>query len=350
MLTTRLKVACLGTAFATAIAGCSASTEHGTSALPFANDRARAANRAGGPHFIHEYKLPTGTYPSSIIAGPDGAMWFGTYPLYGYYQPTHLGIWRITTKGRKRFFPFEYGVYDIAAGGDGRIWFTNPYQYTYNVGAITTHGKITTYSQGSNGSPESIAADASGHLWYTSFGGTISDIVEIDTSGNTLRTFKAYNSFADKVAYGPNGAIWFNAIANPVIVGRITHKGKQVYAPIGGPNYIPGRMALGPDGRMWICDGDALAAVDRRFNVTLYTLTAGGTFAGVTVGADGNMWGAESQYGHIVRVTTKGTMTEYSTPGYDMLPTAIAAGPDGNLWFAEFQRHTGKTKIGVLQP
>ncbi len=351
MLTTPLKTACLGAGFAALLAGCSGSSAPSTrAAIPFVADSARFAERATGPRFLHEYKLPTGTYPSSIIAGPDGEMWFGTYPLFGYYQPTHLGIWRMTTKGRKHYFPFENGVYDIAAGADGRVWFTNPYQYDYNVGAITHGGTITTYSQASNGSPESIAPDASGHLWYTSFGGSSSDIVEIDTSGTTVATFKAYNSLADKVAYGPNGAIWFNAIANPVIVGRITHKRKQVYAPIGGPNYIPGQMALGPDGRMWICDGNALAAVDRRFNVTLYTLSSGGTFAGVTVGPDGNMWGAESQYGHIVRVTTRGTMTEYSTPGHEMLPTAIAAGPDGNIWFAEFQRHTAKTKIGVLQP
>jgi virginiamycin B lyase len=101
---------------------------------------------------------------------------------------------------------------------------------------------------------------------------------------------------------------------------------------------------------VWICDGDALAAVDRKFNVTLYTLSAGGSFSGVTAGPDGNMWGAESQYGHVVRVTTSGTMTEYQTPGYEMLPTAIAAGSDGNIWFTEFQRHTAKTKIGVLAP
>src|SRR5579863_3950590 len=219
----------LAAALAMQLAGCSGSAAHGTAALPSVTDRA-GAQHAPRPHFLHEYKLPMGTYPSSIIAGPDGAMWFGTYPLFGYYQPTHLGVWRITTKGRKRYFPFETGVYDVAAGGDGRVWFTNPYQYTYNVGAITTDGTITTYAQAGNGSPESIAPDASGHLWYTSFGGSSFDIVEIDTSGKTVGTFKAYNSFADKVAYGGTGAIWFDAIANPVIVGRITRKGGQRYA------------------------------------------------------------------------------------------------------------------------
>jgi len=331
------------------LAGCSAAGTHATPAIPFVTVGAGAIKYARGPHFLHEYKLPMGTYPSSIIAGPDGAMWFGTYPAYTYYPATHLGIWRITTQGKKQYFPFELGVYDIAAGGDGRVWFTNPYEYTYNIGAITSHGKITTYAQAGDGSPESIVPDASGHLWYTSFGGSL-DIVEIDTSGNTIATYKATAGFADKVAYGPNGAIWFNAIANPVVVGRITRKGGQITAPIGGPNYIPGQMALGPDGRMWICDGDALAAVDRKLNVTLYTLPSGGAFSGVTAGPDGNMWAAESEYGAVVRVTTSGTMTEYKPPTPDMLPETIAAGPDHNIWFTEFQRPTAVTKIGVLHP
>jgi hypothetical protein len=36
------------------------------------------------------------------------------------------------------------------------------------------------------------------------------------------------------------------------------------------------------DGRMWMCDGDMLAAITRWFKVTLYTLPSGGGFADVT--------------------------------------------------------------------
>lgn len=349
MTTTQLKGLAWSTGFAALLAGCSASATHGTPAIPFVTGGAPAGEHAGGPHFLHEYKLPFGTYPSSIVAGPDGALWFGTYPAYTYYPPTHLGIWRITTKGKKHYFPFELGVYDVAAGADGRVWFTNPYKYVYNVGAITTGGKTTTYPQASDGSPESIAPDASGHLWYTSFGGS-KDIVEVDTNGKTVATFRAKAGFADKVAYGATGRIWFNAIANPVVVGRITREGHQRYSPIGGPNYIPGQMALGPDGRMWICDGDALAAVDRHFKVTLYTLHGGGIFAGVTAGPDGNTWAAEAEFGAIIRVTTTGAMTKYPPPTPNMLPSAIAAGPDHNIWFTEIQKRTDVTKIGVLHP
>jgi streptogramin lyase len=338
----------LGTALGALLAACSADAPHGAPAIPLVTVGAPAVKHAR-PRFLHEYALPLGAYPSSIVAGADGAMWFGTYPYYTNHPATHLGLWRITTKGKKHYFPFEDGVYDVAAGGDGRVWFTNPYQSPYNVGAITHGGTITTYPQISNGSPESIAADASGHLWFTSFGGA-PDIVEIDTGGQTVATFKAKHGYADKVASGAIGLIWFNTVANPSAVGRITRRGRLRSAPIGGPNYIPGQMALGPDGRMWICDGDALAAVDRSFKVTLYTLPHGGGFDGVTAGPDGNMWATDFENSAVVRVTTSGSMTEYQTPTPNMIPFAIATGPDRNIWFTEIQQQTDVSRIGVLRP
>jgi virginiamycin B lyase len=301
------------------------------------------------PRFLHEFTLPLGAYPSSIVQGSDGAMWFGDYPYFTYHQATHLGIGRITTRGRQHYFEFGKGVYDVAEGADGNVWFTNAYAYPYTVGSITTHGKVRQYPSPGVGTPESIAADASGHLWYTAFGGN-PDIVEIGTNGSTVQSFKAQSGDADKVAYGATGLMWYNGVGNPSFVGRITRRGGQRESQIGGPNYIPGAMALGPDGRMWICDGDMLAAVDRSFKVTLYTLQSGGNFAGVTAGPDGNLWATDFINSAIVRVTTSGVMTEYSTPTPNMIPFAIAVGSDGNIWFTEIQHTTDVSKIGVLKP
>lgn len=300
------------------------------------------------PRFLHEFLLPKGTYPSSIVAGSDGAVWFGTYPYYTNHPPTHLGIGRIALNGKQRYFLFENGVYDVALGGDGRIWFTNAYQAPYSVGAVTTQGAFTQYTVPSDGTPESISADPSQHLWYTAFGGT-PDIVEIDSSGSTIATYDVKSGNADKLAYGTNGVVWFVAIANPSVVGRIAN-GKAHSAPIGGPNYIPGPMALGPDGRMWICDGSMLAAVTHLLVVTRYPLPSKGNCAGVTAGPDGNLWATDFLNSAIVRVETNGTMTEYPTPTKQMIPFAIAPGPDGNIWFTEIQQQTDVSKIGVLQP
>lgn len=301
------------------------------------------------PRFLHEFTLPLGAYPSSIVQGSDGAMWFGDYPYFTYHQATHLGIGRITVRGKQHYFEFGDGVYDVAEGADGNVWFTNAYANPYSVGYLTPAGKLQQYSAVGGGTPESIAADKSRHLWYTSFGGN-PDIIEINIHGTTVKSFKAQSGYADKVAYGATGLIWYNGVGNPSFVGRITRNGGQRESAIGGPNYIPGPMALGPDGRMWICDGDMLAAVDRSFKVTLYTLQSGGNFAGVTAGPDGNLWATDFINSAIVRVTTSGAMTEYPTPTPNMIPSAIAVGPDGNIWFTEIQHTTDVSKIGVLKP
>jgi virginiamycin B lyase len=260
-----------------------------------------------------------------------------------------LGVGRITVHGKQHYFEFGNGVYDVTEGADGNVWFTNAYANPYSIGCITTHGKVEQYSVPGGGTPESIAADASRHLWYTSFGGN-PDIIEVHTNGHKLRSFKAQSGDADKVAYDATGLMWYNGVANPTFVGRITRQGTQPESKIGGPNYIPGPMALGPDRRMWICDGDMLAAVDRTFKVTLCTLPSFGGFAGVTAGPDGNLWATDFINSAIVNVTTSGAMTEFSTPTPNMIPAAIAVGPDGNIWFTEIQHQTDVSKIGVLKP
>ena len=56
--------------------------------------------------------------------------------------------------------------------------------------------------------------------------------------------------------------------------------------------------------------------------------------AGLTVGADGNLWFTESAAGKIGRITPTGMITEYIVPNSFSL-LAITAGPDGNLWFTD---------------
>jgi sugar lactone lactonase YvrE len=76
---------------------------------------------------------PTGSEPSGIAFGPDGALWF---------TETKAGkVGRMTTSGRLTEFPLpsagEPG--EIVAGPDGAMWFT---QFTANkVGRIEATGQ-----------------------------------------------------------------------------------------------------------------------------------------------------------------------------------------------------------------
>ena len=67
--------------------------------------------------------------------------------------------------------------------------------------------------------------------------------------------------------------------------------------------------------------------------ITEYPLpTSGSQPSRITAGPDGNLWFTESGFTQVGRITTSGTVTEFSTPSY---AGDITAGPDGNLWFVE---------------
>src|ERR1035438_8811512 len=78
-------------------------------------------------------------------------------------------------------------------------------------------------------------------------------------------------------------------------------------------------------------------------SITEYTMpTAGSNPWGIAAGPDGALWFTES-VGKIGRITTSGTITEYTVPTAVSLGD-ITAGPDGALWFTDF----GGNKIGRI--
>ena len=62
---------------------------------------------------------------------------------------------------------------------------------------------------------------------------------------------------------------------------------------------------------------------------------AGSAQWGIAAGPDGAMWLTEFQGEKIGRITMKGDIPEFSTPGAAAVPAGIAVGADGAMWFAE---------------
>jgi len=298
------------------------------------------------PHFVREFTLPLGVYPSSIVTGPDGALWFSTYPYFSNHAPRDLGIGRITTSGKLRFFHINHGTYDLTLGPDGRLWFTSPYRRPYIVGALATDGTVTAWPVPSDGLPESIISGPDGNLWYTAFEGN-PDILAITTAGTVVATYHAGQGFVVRLGRGRD-QVWYNM---PARVGRIKKDGDATGRDIGGPTYIPELMALGPDNRMWESDGTYIVAVTVDFNATFYPIPQGvnGTY-GLTRGPDGNMWATDFYEGKLMRITTAGVFTTFDIPTPDMMPSGITVGPDGNIWYTEIQKQTDVAKIGVFAP
>jgi streptogramin lyase len=76
---------------------------------------------------ITEFKLPGLTSPGDIASGSDGSLWFtrstwSSWENGGPYQSPPM-IGRITTAGVVSEFPIPHSAHGIVAGPDGALWF-----------------------------------------------------------------------------------------------------------------------------------------------------------------------------------------------------------------------------------
>ncbi len=108
--------------------------------------------------------------------------------------------------------------------------------------------------------------------------------------------------------------------------------------------YTPASVAAGPDGKLWVIDTIdqdfganavvAIATSGKRRNTFYYPglSSEGAGFQDIAAGADGALWITDQYNQQIVRMTTKGSFTNFAMPGF-VSPFAITAGPDHALWF-----------------
>jgi streptogramin lyase len=62
----------------------------------------------------------------------------------------------------------------------------------------------------------------------------------------------------------------------------------------------------------------------------------------ITTGPDNNLWFTNLNTSKIGKITTTGSITEYSLPGGSSEPRSIIAGPNGNLWFTNSASQIGQ--------
>ena len=114
--------------------------------------------------------------------------------------------------------------------------------------------------------------------------------------------------------------------------------------PSTAPSPSPDPLAIlaGPDGRMWYSDigNGGVGAITTSGGITQY-IAGGNTYAALTVGSDGNIWGANANTVTIDKIqTSNGALgAQYHT---SFGPAGITTGPDGNVWFTESSGGSGK--------
>jgi virginiamycin B lyase len=204
------------------------------------------------------YGCPTIPKPQSIVAGPDGALWFTEQIFSRSLSRTSAGkIVRMTTGGTFTEYPIPGGSSkvttpnpgDVAVGPDGALWFTDSFER--RIWRATTSGALTFFSE-SLGAPVTIARGSDGAMWFTAAG----QLGRITTSGvvtgRTVPTGPNGSSLGD-LASGADGNLWFaqydltqsaGAIVRCTTAGAMSSTGFATYVEIDG-------VTRGPDNAIW---------------------------------------------------------------------------------------------------
>lgn len=177
---------------------------------------------------ISEFSLPFRA--RSIVAGPDGALWFAGMDKIG----------RITTGGEITEFLIPVSAsarpvfpFDMTSGPDGALWFNvagaisrdamMPYT-AVGIGRITTGGEFSEFllPPMARLPPLGLTAGPDGALWFTEQ--LANKIGRLTTAGEFSEfLLPTPNNFLYSITTGPDGAIWFvEGNQNESEIGRIT--------------------------------------------------------------------------------------------------------------------------------
>ena len=337
------------------------------SALATTSGRARAAPTRHGtvpgkhsskPHItITEFRLPHAhTWPTDIVAGPDGNMWFTEAD-----SPVNVNtiIGRITPAGRITEFRdtlptqgYSGAAQGLAVGHDGNLWFGENDGFTH-IGWITPAGKINYFHYDDPLLEYSYDFDirelvwgSDGNLWFT----TPSGIGRLTPSGARTHFHLPDNVTPGGITTGPDGNLWFTApIATTAIVrdyiGRITPSGVVTLFRIPTFNSAPKDITVGAGRAMWFTEAGGIGRITTTGKISeFHDRIPKSVPQRIAVGKNGNLWFADLPTNSIGRMTSTGKVTEYKLPTPHAFAWGVAVARNGDIWFTEGQAG----RIGLL--
>lgn len=310
---------------------------------------------------ITEFALAQGSRPFTIIAGPDGAVWF-TMPGGRCDQGAGNRVGRITVDGQVTEFPLPTPTGlpgGITVGPDGAFWMG--LQNLNRIGHMTLDGSVVEFPvmatatvrwtegctyETSRPAEGGIVVGPDGALWFGE--SAANNIARMTTDGRvTEYPIPTPNSNPIGITVGPDDALWFvERVGNKI--GRITLDGAISEYPIPTPESISNAIIAGPDGALWFSElmGHKIGRITLDGEITEYPVPGVGP-VGLVIGPDGALWMAGLTSKEIVRMTLDGTISHrYPVPDQDSPPLVITVGPDSNLWYTSQQGHkVGRVRI-----
>ncbi len=254
-------------------------------------------------------------------------------------------------------------VAGVATGSDGNVWATEGLRNA--IARITPDGVITEYPLPSlPGNALAGYVDIigpGGDIWFPAFG----YVGRITTAGSfSMYQLPAAAEALQGIAVGSDGNVWVTDSGRSSI-HRVTPTGTvtEFQVPKGGGIQVWG-ITRGPDRRLWFVTtnfGPSAAIfgnITTSGKFTIYTPATNMDLRAIVTGPDGNLYASDFAGNGIVRITTSGVTTEYSTSASGVYePDALTVGPDKQIWMttyggqlAEFNIKTNAVSAPIAMP
>lgn len=279
--------------------------------------------------------------------GHGGVIGSGPLPTPTPITPSVSNEYSVPTAGTK--------PNGITSARDGFLYFTELNPTAGNIGQSSTGGTIKEFNIAAKGGTAGnfavyIASGPDGNLWFTEQGAA-PGIAKMEISGNAVTEYPIPGSAPQFIVPGPviNTLVFTDPGHNAV--GQITTAGAVTEAPIPTANANPlGITVLGGDANnAYFTEHDASkigiynAVANTVSDVATLTPNAGPTM--IVQGPDGALWFTENNVAKLGRLSTSGTMSEYSlTPAASA--TGLVVGLDNNLYFLD----PAQNKFGQFNP
>lgn len=279
------------------------------------------------PKYAEYFVIPeANANPESMIVGPDSNFWFSEGP----------SIEKMTLKGAfKTYTTGLLEAWGLAIGSDRDIWFICSGGSVYlGVCKMTTSGqssilKGTFYFTGP------FVRGSDGNLWSPAYD-EVSKIGRITPAGSAKYYAEPANGRIENIAPGTTGFLWFtDDIDNKV--GSITTTGKIREYNVPLVNSLPGGLALGADGNIWLTPTayQDLVRVAPSGRGKVYKV---GIQSAFVVRGNSSFVYAIATTGQVIQMDTSNGKSTISWPpsGWwdTWTVTSVVRGPDHNLWLS----------------
>jgi virginiamycin B lyase len=238
---------------------------------------------------VAEWPVPTPKFARDPAPGPDGNIYIAVMRgnKIARFDPRNqkFNEWEL---------PDSAHPHGLLVDPEGIVWYTGNGNGT--IGRLDPKtGQITEYRAPSGGDPHTLVLDDKGAIWFTVQGGQ--RVGRLDRATGTIREYKTSgNPYG--IAIDKQGFVWFCKFQGNAL-GRLDPATGQITDLDTGSGSRPRRMAVGPDGTLWVTgygNGKLLKVDPQAMRIVKeYPMPAGsggGPYA-VTIDAAGRVWANE---------------------------------------------------------